>query len=242
MKLVGKSHREMRSTKTAFSRFFFIMSRISFCLLSWTSWTRLLMPWGFITLAPPTPGNPGGGGGAAGSPAPIAASAEAEAVVSMHPSLFMKYGVWLASSMRLPIWSAAWSKWFVFCPREWIHVFAGFGPDIRLLTFRGVAPCPCGGGGGGGGWFWRGIELLPLLRLGIIEGILSRKKEVKVLCSCMLVYFSTSCNENQRSKMCPKSTFPYCNAILCTCKSYISIQFPLDSHQFSTSLVSKCWK
>ena len=37
MKLVGNSHLDILSTSTAFSRRFFIRSRISFCFLAWAS-------------------------------------------------------------------------------------------------------------------------------------------------------------------------------------------------------------
>ena len=50
IKLVGNSHREIRSTKTAFSRFFFIISRISFWRFNWTSCTICFSPWEFITV------------------------------------------------------------------------------------------------------------------------------------------------------------------------------------------------
>ena len=59
IKEVGKSHLEILSTNTAFSRFFFIISLISFCRFSCTSWTRFLMPiCALITLFPPLPPPP----------------------------------------------------------------------------------------------------------------------------------------------------------------------------------------
>ena len=54
MKLVGKSQREMRSTSTAFSRLFFIRSRISFCFLAWASCTSItILTQCWYKLCPP---------------------------------------------------------------------------------------------------------------------------------------------------------------------------------------------